>query len=94
MRAALLALAMLFGGSLPNATAQPVPGAPRTVRVFKLKNADAEKLRPIVTAIYGREGITAVVDARTNSLIVAGDAGTLDQVHKLILKLDEPARPK
>lgn len=89
MRATLLGFALFLGGTLPHATAQPVPGAPQTVRVFTLKNADAENLRNTITTIFGRQGITATVDARTNSLVVAGDTDTLKEVHKLVMKLDE-----
>jgi type II secretory pathway component GspD/PulD (secretin) len=92
MRAIVLAFAMLLGGSISHATAQPVPGAPQTVRIFALKNADAEKLRSIITTIFGQQGITATVDARTNSLIVAGDAMTLEEIRKLVTKLDEPTK--
>jgi type II secretory pathway component GspD/PulD (secretin) len=72
---------------------QPPPGAPRTVRVFTLKNADAEKLRAIVLNIFNRQGLTASADARTNALVVAGDADTLEEVRKLIEKLDQPPKP-
>lgn len=89
MRTALLALALLFGAP---AIAQPPPGAPRTIKIFPLKNADAEKLRPILLTIFERQGITVTVDARTNSLVIAGDSDTLKEVHKLILKLDEPVK--
>ena len=91
MRATLLALAILFGPAF--AGAQP-PGAPRTINIFALKNADAEKLRPIVTNIFARQGATAVADARTNSLIVAADADTLKEVNKLVTELDKPAKRK
>lgn len=90
MRAALLALALLLGPSA--APAQPPPGVPRTINVIALKNADAEKLRPIVETIFGRQGVTAVADARTNSLIVAADADTLKEVNKLVSELDKPAK--
>lgn len=92
MRATLLALALLLGAAATESTAQPPPGIPRTVKIYMLKNADAEKLGGIVTTIFGRQGVSATVDARTNSLIVAGDGDTLKEVHKLITKLDEPAR--
>ena len=91
MRTALLALALLFGTPV---IAQPPPGVPRTIKIFQLKNADAEKLRPILLTIFERQGITVTVDGRTNSLVIAGDADTLKEVHKLITKLDEPAKPK
>jgi type II secretory pathway component GspD/PulD (secretin) len=92
MRTLLLALAL----ALPAAplAAQPPPGAPRTVKLFALKNADAEKLRAIVLNIFGRQGVGATADPRTNALIVTGDADTLEEVRKLIAKLDEPAAPK
>ncbi len=93
MRTALLALAMLVGVASSVAIAQPPPGLPRTVQIFKLKNADAEKLKTIVLTIFDRQGLTATVDARTNSLIISGDADTLKEVHKLVMKLDEPAKP-
>ena len=94
MRAALLATAILLGGACGDVAAQPVPGQPRSVRVFMLKNADAQKLSGIVAKIFGREGVTATVDARTNALVVAGAAGTLEEVRKLIAELDQPAGPK
>lgn len=92
MRATLLAFAILLGGALSPVAAQPVPGAPQSVRIFKLKNADAEKLRGIVTTIFGRQGVNAVVDSRTNSLVVTGDADTLKEIHTLVKKLDEPLK--
>ena len=92
MRTALLALVLLFSPAL--AGAQPPPGVPRTINVFTLKNADAEKLRPIITTIFGRQDVTAVVDARTNSLIVAADKDTLKEVNKLVTKLDMPVKKK
>ena len=91
MRALLLLLAILFGPA--PASAQP-PGVPRTINIFTLKNADAAKLGPIVTTIFGRQGITAVADSRTNSLIVAGDGDTLKEVNKLVTELDKPAKRK
>jgi type II secretory pathway component GspD/PulD (secretin) len=96
MRATLLALAMLFGGAvISESSAQPPPpGIPRIVKIYKLKNADAEKLGSIVTTLYGRNGVTTTVDSRTNSLIVSGDEDTLKEVHKLVTKLDEPTAPK
>ena len=49
---------------------------------------------PRTINIFGRQGVTAVVDARTNSLIVAADADTLKEVNKLVTELDKPAKPK
>ncbi|MBM3982514.1 MAG: hypothetical protein FJ304_20035 [Planctomycetes bacterium] len=92
MRSTLLALALLFCSTGSPAVGQPPPGAPRTARVFALKNADAEKLRVIVLNIFNRQGLTASVDSRTNSLVVAGDADTLEEVRKLIEKLDRPPK--
>jgi type II secretory pathway component GspD/PulD (secretin) len=92
MRATLLAVALLLGGAA--AGAQPPPGVPRTANVFALKNADAEKLRPILLNIFGRQGITVAVDARTNALVVAADADTLEEVRKLVTELDKPAKKK
>ena len=92
MRSALLALALLFSPTIT--TAQPPPGVPRTINIHALKNADAEKLRPIITTIFGRQGVTAVADARTNSLIVVADKDTLKEVNKLVTELDKPAKRK
>jgi len=91
MRTLLLALAL----TLPAAPvgAQP-PNAPRVVKLFALKNADAEKLRTIVLNIFGRQGVMATADPRTNSLVVTGDADALEEVRKLVAKLDEPAPKK
>lgn len=92
MRTLILTLALC--SSAAPVVAQPPPNAPRVVKLFALKNADAEKLRTIVTNIFGRQGVMATVDARTNTLIVTGDADSLEEVRKLISKLDEPAAPK
>ncbi len=94
MRTILLAIALLLNGMTSARTAQPPPGLPRTVKIFMLKNADAVKLSDTITTIFGRQGVTATVDARTNSLIVAGDAETLEEVRKLIAELDKPAPPR
>jgi type II secretory pathway component GspD/PulD (secretin) len=94
MRGLFLALAILLGAACSDTTAQPPPGVPRTVKIFMLKNADAEKMRGIVTTIFGREGITATVDARTNSLVVSGGEDTLKEIHKLVTELDKPATPR
>jgi type II secretory pathway component GspD/PulD (secretin) len=90
MRATLLTFALLFAAA--PAVAQPPPGVPRTVNVIALKNADAAKLRPIVETVFGRQGVTAVADARTNALVVAADADTLKEVNKLVAELDKPAK--
>jgi type II secretory pathway component GspD/PulD (secretin) len=92
MRAAFVSLVLLTAGFAPGAGAQPPPGAPRSVRVFQLKNADAEKLRGVVANVFGRQGAVAVADARTNSLVVTGDGDTLEQVRKLVAKLDGPGK--
>jgi type II secretory pathway component GspD/PulD (secretin) len=89
MRAALLTLVLLLGA--PEAGAQP-PGIPRAVKVFTLKNADAQKLGGIVTDIFGRQGVTAAADARTNSLVVAGPGEALEEVTNLVAKVDGPSR--
>jgi type II secretory pathway component GspD/PulD (secretin) len=92
MRTALLVIALLLGGTtlaVAPAGAQPPPGLPRTVKVFTLKKADAQKLRDILLTIFGRQGITVAVDDRTNSLVVSGDADTLEEIRKLIAELDK-----
>lgn len=90
MRATLLALTLLLAAH--PAPGQPPPGVPRTINVITLKNADAEKLRPIVETIFGRQGVTAVADARTNLLVVTGDADALKEVNKLVAELDKPTK--
>jgi type II secretory pathway component GspD/PulD (secretin) len=90
MRAALLTLVLLLGA--PDAGAQPPPAIPRSVKVFTLKRADAQKLSGIVTNIFGRQGVAAVADARTNSLVVTGPDETLEEVRKLVTKLDGPSK--
>jgi type II secretory pathway component GspD/PulD (secretin) len=92
MRTLVLSLALAL--SAAPVGAQPPPNAPRVVKLFALKNADAEKLRTIVTNIFGRQGVMATADPRTNSLVVTGDADALEEVRKLIAKLDEPAPKK
>ena len=89
MRNTILALALLFGGTASPVVAQPPPGQPRTARVFVLKNADAQKLSGVINTIFGRQGVTVAVDGRTNSLVIAGDADTLEEVRKLIEQLDK-----
>jgi type II secretory pathway component GspD/PulD (secretin) len=93
MRITLLVLALVCGAGTP-VRAQLVPGQPQSVRTFALKNADAEKLRPVITTIFGRQGVVAAADARTNALVVTGDSGTLEEIRKLVEELDKPPKKK
>ena len=92
MRTALLTTALLFGGAAFTAApagAQPPPGIPKIVKVYALKNADAQKTRDILMTIFGRQGITVAVDARTNSLVISADTYTMEEIRKLIAELDK-----
>lgn len=91
MRATVVVLALLFA----SAAARPAGARqPLTVNIFKLKNADAEKLRPTIATIFGGQRLTVTVDARTNSLVVAADKDTLEEIRKLVEELDKPLKPK
>jgi type II secretory pathway component GspD/PulD (secretin) len=94
MRITLLVLVLVLGSAGAPLRAQLVPRQPQSVRIFTLKNADAEKLRPIITTIFGSQGVVAAADARTNSLVVTGDSGTLEEIRKLVEELDKPAKKK
>jgi len=73
-----------------------VEDLPREQRTFRLSNATASKVAPLLMEALGaaanaeadRVGPSIVADDRTNSLIVTGTAGELAQVAALIPDLD------
>lgn len=83
----------LFGG--------PGPGKPGElpINVFTLKNARATDTAEVLSRVFARERLTITPDERTNSVIVRGDAETIDTVRMLITRLDaieapDPTPPK
>jgi len=70
------------------------PGDPRLqFRVFALENAVASQVLQLVEDFYDDKGgmavrIKAVIDARTNSLIVQGAPTDLDEVAALVQRID------
>jgi type II secretion system protein D len=67
-------------------------------RIFALKVADAQQLVPVVAAYAkrdnkGRSQLNVTADARTNSLVVVGSAGEIQQIAALLAELDRE-RPK
>jgi type II secretion system protein D len=67
-----------------------------TVRIFPLKNADATRLRQMITDIYTARGSlmrpeekpALTVDPRTNALIVSGGERAFSLIETLIMQLD------
>jgi hypothetical protein len=61
------------------------------VRVYRGRHRPVEELLPIVRALLGDAG-RAEVDARTNSLVLVGDADTLDEVVGVLSAQDRAPR--
>ncbi|MGI8978772.1 MAG: secretin N-terminal domain-containing protein [Pirellulaceae bacterium] len=66
-----------------------VGGDTSPIRIFRLINAKAESLAPVIQGIFREENVQIAVDARTNSLIVRGDAKSLDLLRAILSTLDE-----
>jgi hypothetical protein len=56
------------------------------LRVFRLNNVISQETGPTLSQLFEKAVITS--DARTNSLIVRGPADELDEIEKLLEKLD------
>jgi secreted protein with Ig-like and vWFA domain len=59
-------------------------------QVFKLKNADAEKIASEISALYPDGRVVAKADLQTHTLIVNGANGMMPQVGKMVRNLDVP----
>lgn len=60
-------------------------GAQRRVEIYKAKHRTAEELIPIAQAVMA-EGGAVEVDARTNSLVLIGDAGAISQALNVLTR--------
>ncbi len=61
----------------------------RITRIFKLNNADANKLKESLKKVLSKDG-TIEVDIRSNSLIITDTPSIMGKVEKILPKLDEP----
>ena len=60
------------------------------LKVFALLHAKADSLAELLQNVFQAENIRIGVDARTNSLIIQGNAADHDVIQALIQRLDEP----
>ncbi|MFN0020860.1 MAG: secretin N-terminal domain-containing protein [Pirellulaceae bacterium] len=70
------------------AAAEPI------VKIFRLINAKAESLAPIMQGIFAHDNLQIAVDARTNNIIARGDEKTLQILYRLLTVLDEQFEEK
>jgi hypothetical protein len=72
---------------------QPAASAPTSqIRVFSLKNTDAEEVASTVSELMGGvEDLRISVDYRTNSIVVTGDSSRLSIIEGVIKILDTNA---
>ena len=59
-------------------------------KIFRLLNAKPEPLAKAMLGIFGKDTLQIGVDERTNSLIVRGNANTLEIIQRIIISLDQP----
>ena len=69
------------------------PARKQQVKIFKLQHARAADMAGIVSDLMGDQ-TRASADQRTNSLLVRGDGDALKVVEEMLLRLDEPVKPK
>lgn len=75
----------------------PAASGMDTVRIYPLKNADATRMRQVITDIYAARGAmmrpeerpALTIDTRTNALIVSGNERVFSLVETLIMQLDK-----
>ncbi|HET6406929.1 MAG TPA: secretin N-terminal domain-containing protein, partial [Chthoniobacteraceae bacterium] len=75
----------------------PAASGMDAVRIYPLKNADATRLRSVITDIYAARGSmmrpeekpVLTIDQRTNALIVSGNERVFSLIETLILQLDK-----
>ncbi|MBC7857021.1 MAG: hypothetical protein IAF94_26625 [Pirellulaceae bacterium] len=78
---------LLVSGSADGA--KPVADEESITKIFRLINANADSLATILQGIFREDNVQIGVDARTNSLVVRGDAKTHEIVFSIIVALDE-----
>lgn len=70
------------------AMAQDAAPQERRVVVFPLRHAPADSMAQLIAKILGDNGARVAVDARTNSLVISGDAQQLNLLHELLESID------
>ena len=77
---------------LVSADAQASPRAEAAVlKIIALKNAQADAIAALLSALHRGEDYRLAVDARTNRLIVSGSPALLERIVPLIAELDQAA---
>ena len=75
----------------------PGAGSMNTVRIYVLKNADAQRMQQVITGLYTGPNAALIraedkpnitVDTRTNSLVVSSSEKTFATIEALLIKLD------
>jgi type II secretion system protein D len=81
----------------------PGAGSLNTVRIFPLHNADATRMRQVVSSLYtgpnarllrDEDRPTVAVDPRTNSLVVSASETTFAMLDALLKRLDSETPPE
>jgi hypothetical protein len=79
-------------GKVAEHLAKAPPASPEEiVKVFSLRNSNAEDAVDLIQRLYPGTLITLSADSRTNSLIARGPEDILDAVEAILLRLDEDA---
>lgn len=89
----LLAMLRQDGPQANAIGAAPPPGQQRTVtgeelRVYQLRHADAQDTAKTIQSKLARPGLSISSDARTNSLIITGPKGQVQEAGALIRSID------
>jgi type II secretory pathway component GspD/PulD (secretin) len=82
-----------------SASAEPRPAAAEAavqtkqeateLRIFALRNADANEAVKLLTTVYGSPALRVAADARTNTVIVYGGSTEQSGLEELLKRLDE-----
>ncbi len=72
------------------ATSHPVPQGRSGIALFYLAHADAQRVAQILQQLFADQAPAIVSDARTNSVIVSGNARIIEAAGQLIARLDIP----
>ena len=67
---------------------KPVPAADGVTQLFRLQHASSDKVAELIGKLHPNLGARVVSDARTNSLLISGSPGVMEELRQLIMELD------
>jgi type II secretory pathway component GspD/PulD (secretin) len=94
MRTLPIFLLVLSACSAPAAALKEAPKRVENVQVVPLQYSNADELASTLRSLFARNPeIRILADSRTNSLLIAADAGEIAQIEGLVQRIDVEVKP-